>query len=195
MARPRTFDRDEALDAAIGAFAEQGFDGTSTDALLEAMNISRQSLYDTFGDKRSLYTEALARYQDHSVDALIRTLNTANSPLKGLQLAVMQLAGHPPLDSPLGCFGVSAICEFGTGDAKVNALNAAAGARVLAALERRLIDARELEEVPESLDVKDTAQFLLATMTGLKVAARGGAPVKDLKAVATVALRCLSAVA
>ena len=51
MARNKEFDRDDALDAAIGVFREHGFEGTSTDMLVRAMKIGRQSLYYTFGDK------------------------------------------------------------------------------------------------------------------------------------------------
>ncbi len=67
MARHKEFDRDTALKAAIDVFSEHGYEGTSTDALLAAMKISRQSMYDTFGDKRSLYLEALKRYNIDSV--------------------------------------------------------------------------------------------------------------------------------
>ncbi|OWJ59872.1 TetR/AcrR family transcriptional regulator, partial [Inquilinus limosus] len=48
MARPKEFDSEKALDAAIEVFREHGFDGTSTDMLVRAMGIGRQSLYDTF---------------------------------------------------------------------------------------------------------------------------------------------------
>jgi AcrR family transcriptional regulator len=53
MARHKEFDRDLALGAAINVFSEHGYEGTSTDQLLTAMKISRQSMYDTFGDKRA----------------------------------------------------------------------------------------------------------------------------------------------
>ena len=55
MPRPKEFDRDEALQAAIGVFCEKGYAAASTDELMRAMKISRQSMYDTFGDKRQLY--------------------------------------------------------------------------------------------------------------------------------------------
>ena len=62
MARPREFDRDHVLGKAIGVFASHGYEGASTEVLLARMGISRQSMYDTFGDKRRLYLEALERY-------------------------------------------------------------------------------------------------------------------------------------
>ena len=52
MARPKEFESEAALKKAIGVFSEHGYEGTSTDALVQAMGIGRQSLYDTFGDKR-----------------------------------------------------------------------------------------------------------------------------------------------
>ena len=57
MARPKEFDRDSALQKAVDVFCDRGYDGTSTEELLRAMDISRQSLYDTFGDKRQLYLD------------------------------------------------------------------------------------------------------------------------------------------
>ena len=63
MARPREFDREEALERATGVFWAKGYASTSTDDLLTAMGIARQSLYNAFQDKRALYLEALERYQ------------------------------------------------------------------------------------------------------------------------------------
>ncbi len=64
MARPKEFDRDSALGLALGLFWEKGYGNTSTDMLLRCMQISRQSLYDTFGDKKQLYLHALSVYTE-----------------------------------------------------------------------------------------------------------------------------------
>src|SRR5580698_2027100 len=128
MARPREFDREEVLAEAIKVFADHGFGGTSTDALLKAMGISRQSMYDTFGDKRRLYLEALQRYSAGSVSEIIRSLNTGPSPLKGLE----------------------------------------------AALERVIAEGKASGEVGSNVDIRTAAQFIGVTLSGMKVAARGG---------------------
>jgi len=75
MARPREFDHDTALLAAVKVFSDLGFEGSSTDALTQAMGIGRQSLYDTFGDKWRLYLKALQRYTADSISEQIRVLN------------------------------------------------------------------------------------------------------------------------
>ena len=85
MARPREFDDDTALLAAIKVFSDLGFEGSSTDALTRAMGIGRQSLYDTFGDKWRLYLKALQRYTADSISEQIRVLNGGPSALKGLE--------------------------------------------------------------------------------------------------------------
>lgn len=59
MARERQFDETEALAAAADVFARHGFQGTSLAMLLEATGLAKQSLYNCFGDKRSLYLKAL----------------------------------------------------------------------------------------------------------------------------------------
>lgn len=59
MVRPREFDRGEALQRAMRVFWAKGFAATSTDDLVQAMGIGRQSLYNAFGDKKRLYLEAL----------------------------------------------------------------------------------------------------------------------------------------
>ena len=55
MARPKEFDPRTALSAAVQVFWRNGYEKTSLDDLMAAMQVGRQSLYDTFGDKRELY--------------------------------------------------------------------------------------------------------------------------------------------
>ena len=73
MARPKAFNKDDALAAAMEVFWTTGYERASLDVLLKAMGISKQSLYDTFGDKRALYLEALTRYREQTLTSM-RTL-------------------------------------------------------------------------------------------------------------------------
>jgi AcrR family transcriptional regulator len=191
VVRPKEFDRATALKAAITIFTDHGYEGTSTDALLEAMGISRQSMYDTFGDKRHLYLEALQQYNADSVADVIANLNMASSPLKGLEAALIAFASRPAQQSRLGCMGIASICEFGRADADVALLNDSAGRTLLSAFERRLAEAKAAGEVPSNLDVQIAAEFLQATLAGIKVAARGGTAAETLKDIARLALRSL----
>jgi TetR/AcrR family transcriptional repressor of nem operon len=189
VARPKEFDRDTVLDHAVKAFANHGFGGTSTDDLLAAMGISRQSLYDTFGDKKSLYLAALRHYNEQSVSHLIRILNTAGSPLKGIEAALLEFAGRPTAEAALGCMGVSAVCEWGRSDDSITAITDGMGTALVAALERRFADAKALGEVDPELDVKTAARFVSSSLSGLKVTARAGASVAELRAIVRMTLR------
>ena len=91
MARPREFDREEALERATGVFWAKGYASTSTDELLAAMGIGRQSLYNAFQDKRALYLEALERYQRTTIAGHLQRLNGAASPIAGVKALLLGL--------------------------------------------------------------------------------------------------------
>jgi len=173
MGRPKEFERDIALDGAIVVFCDHGYEGTSTDALLDRMGISRQSLYDTFGDKRRLYLEALQRYVEDSVANQIATLNAPSSPLRGIEAVLLAMASKATVAGATGCLGIGATCEFGQSDAEVSGLLGRSGKRLSAALERRLAEARTKGEIGKEIDPRAAAQFVKATIVGMKVAARG----------------------
>src|ERR1700692_14530 len=122
MARPKEFDREMALKRAISVFGDHGYEGSSTDMLLRAMGIGRQSLYDTFGDKRQLYLEALQHYIADSVSEQIRALNTAPTAIAGIEAALEVLVAKAVAEPGLGCMGVGATCEFGRSDKEISTL-------------------------------------------------------------------------
>jgi TetR/AcrR family transcriptional repressor of nem operon len=191
MARPKEFDRDEALQGAISVFSDHGFEGTSTQHLLGAMGISRQSLYDTFGDKKSLYLEALRSYSAGSVAAVLAPLRSGGSPIAALEAALVGFASRPPEEAGNGCLGVGSICEFGTSDPDVAKLNGLSGRSLLAAFGRAVEEGKAAGEIAASVDATVAAEFLGATLSGLKVAARGGLPVESLQGIARMAIRSL----
>src|ERR1700756_5643349 len=117
MARPKEFDRDGAVERAMSVFWSKGYTATSTDDLLRAMKIGRQRMYDTFGDKRRLYAEALRRYQLTSVAGHIKRLRSTASPIAGIEALVVGLISGDRATREKGCMGVGAVCEFGNADA------------------------------------------------------------------------------
>jgi len=70
MARSKEFDQEKALRKAVRLFSQQGFAATSTDELMRVMAVGRQSMYDTFGDKRELFLRALETYVTESVHSI-----------------------------------------------------------------------------------------------------------------------------
>lgn len=187
MARPKTFDRDEALDAAIGVFREHGFEGTSAGMLVSAMRIGRQSLYDTFGDKWRLYCEAVGRYAQGESLAHLDALNRGPKAIDGLAAMIERVVK----EADQACLGVGSICEFGRNREELNALHSRAEQGLVGALSERIARAQSEGDVSASLAPDEAAGFLLANVAGIRVAARGGADQKHLRALGDLALRAL----
>ncbi|MEM9070903.1 MAG: TetR/AcrR family transcriptional regulator [Myxococcota bacterium] len=91
MAGPaKQFDRDQALARAADVFWSRGYEGTRVEHLLEAMDLSRSSLYATFGDKRALFLEALQMWLDRELTVFLRHLSDEGPLHARLMAAFMQ---------------------------------------------------------------------------------------------------------
>ena len=191
MARPKEFESETALKKAIGAFSEHGYEGTSTDALLLAMGISRQSMYGAFGDKKRLYLEALQRYTADSISNQLRALSSVSSPVKGLEEMLDLAVSLAIADPQPKCLGISAICEFGRSNPEVTMITEMASRTMLSGLERRISEAKASGEISKSVDAQIAAQFIMATLAGIKIAARAGATAESLRGIARMAIRGL----
>jgi AcrR family transcriptional regulator len=193
MARPKEFDRHEAVERAKAVFWARGYEGASTPELLRAMGIGRQSMYDTFGGKRRLYLEALRSYMDENVSRHVGVLRSAASPLAGVEATRVALASGDAAERALGCMGVGAISEFGQSDADVAAMTAASGALLEGALAGAIHAAKAAGEVDAALDERRAARFLHSTMLGMKVSAKAGLGADDLRDLAVFAVDRLRA--
>ncbi len=191
MPRPKEFDRETALREAIQVFCDGGFEGTSTDDLLRGMGISRQSMYDTFGDKRALYLEALRHYITERVANQIRILSAAASALKGLEATLNAAAIAGTKEGTSGCMGLGAISEFGRSDHEIASLIDTAERTLQSALLHRIDEGKSRGEISADVDTRAATDFLRATFSAIKLAARGGASPQNLRNIARMAIRSL----
>ena len=169
-------------------FWAKGFAATSTDELVQAMGIGRQSLYNAFGDKRQLYLEALAAYQRNTTIGHLQRLNGPASPLAGLYDLLVGLVAEDDGLRAMGCMGVGSVGEFGASDPELCALRTKAGAAIHRRLAERLREGQHSGEIDAGLLVEDAASFIQMTMTGIQLAARGGAGAEDLHRMARFAV-------
>ena len=191
MARPREFDRGEALKRALAVFWEKGFEATSTDDLVRAMGIGRQSMYDTFGDKHQLYLEALQLYEANTGAEFFKRICETPSPFVAICDYVLSIADGTFADRARGCFFVNATSELAPSDPDVAAVIRAGSALCEAAFERILREAKQRGEVDRSVDERVAARFLLSTIRGLRVSAKADVEPEDLRAITTLALSSL----
>lgn len=122
MARPREFDEATVLEAAMNCFWQQGYEATSVRDLSEQMGITGASLYNAFGDKRSLYRQALAYYVEHSVHDRINRLQRL-PPLDAIRCFFSEIIERSVTDGKrAGCFLVNAALEVAPYDPAIGEL-------------------------------------------------------------------------
>jgi TetR/AcrR family transcriptional repressor of nem operon len=191
MARHKEFDQETALRGAISAFAQKGFAATSTDDLMTTMNVGRQSMYDTFGDKRALFLKALELYTQENLGAIAAELRKPGSPLVNIRNALLQFTERKDISPTDGCMGINALCEFGLQDqGVVQALEGQGSGKI----QRKLLmatlrKARALGEIEPDADITSLADFFDMTLAGLRIAARAGKSRAALKDIVEIACK------
>lgn len=190
--RPREFDEDAVLEKALELFWRDGYAATSLQALVAHMGISRQSLYNTFGDKRRLFLAALDRYVDRRAREMLGMLE---SPTSGLATVYVFFAGLEQANgtceaSSQGCLIGKSCMELGAEDPEVSTRIQAFFDRTVRAFQTALEHASARGEI-EALDTAATARHLTATLNGLGILHRAGVRTEELRDVAQVALSVL----
>ena len=189
MARPKEFDQEKALRKAIRLFSQQGFAATSTDDLMRVMGVGRQSMYDTFGDKRALFLKALDLYVTESVHSINAELQRPGPALSAVRNALAIFAERNDLSSAEGCMGLNAISEFGQRDADVTRITRNAARLQRQALMHVLTKATNQGELDSDADLDSMADFFESTLAGIRMAAKAGKSRQALRNVAAFAGR------
>lgn len=187
MARPRQFDEQTALKAAMSAFWSKGYEGTSLSDLMLATGLQKGSLYGAFGDKRQLYLKALETYEKEAVGSAVALLAGSGTPADRLR-AFLDLAVDPvaAANDRRGCFLCNASTDRAHTDPEISR-------RVQAGYDRlRVALGRTLTEMAAPAPDQD-ARLLLAGYFGLRVMAKGGSDAAGLQAARDRMLRAVGA--
>lgn len=187
--RPRAFDREVALQAAMTVFWEKGFTASSMTDLCQRMGINSPSLYAAFGSKEALYAEAMAHYVKKFSPLIWTAIEQAPTARAGFEAFLMGSARVlTGAEWPTGCMlTLSTVASEGAGCLGEQVIAARQGA--LTALEARLHQAVVDGELPASVDVKGLARLFSCVQQGMSVQARDGASRQELEAVAAAAMR------
>ena len=186
--RPRSFDRQVALDQAMHVFWKKGFSGASMSDLTAAMGIASPSLYAAFGSKEGLYREAIDDYVALHADEFwdVMTAKTARESIEGLLRNAARAFTNR--DAACGCLVMQTAAETGELSAELTASLCdlrASGAREFAGRLRKGI---EDGDVADGTDVRAVADFYATIHKGLSLSARGGAGRAELDSVVTSAM-------
>ena len=164
MGRPRAFDQTASLAAAIDAFWRRGYEATSVRDLAAAMSITGASLYNAFGDKRSLFRRCLEAYLDSHVRRRIRELDGSDDPLVGIRAFFDDLV-EASLRDRRGCLLVNSAMEIAPWDGELAELIQASLDEIEAGFHRALKRLSAQASSPPSPDARTTMSALGAWVT------------------------------
>jgi TetR/AcrR family transcriptional repressor of nem operon len=191
MPRAKEFDEAEVLDQALELFRARGFKHTSFSDLVEELGVSRQSLYDTYGDKQTLYQTALRRYLDRAIDRFRRQLEDP-APIRQVLAGFFDgLVAMGCDGGHAGCFMVNSMVELSPHDADTRALAQTHAREIEGLFVSRLSAAQRKGEIAKSKDPVALARFFYHTTLGLSVAARALGDKESIRESARLALQAL----
>lgn len=190
MARPKSFNQDKALENAMHVFWEKGFEATSIQDLVERLGINRQSLYDTFGDKKQLFLKSLALYRSKIAG------NQAVPSQEGQTIQqIFASIFHAIIDTSIhdgrGCLMANSTLELANRDedvAEVVCHNLEAGE---AAFKQMLIAAQARGELSPDKNPEALARYLFNSIQGIRVTATASSDRARLEDIASITLAVL----
>ncbi len=192
MARPREFDIDTALERALDVLWSKGYEATSLDDLCEATDLSRSSLYATFGSKRKLLLRSVERYVERRTPnlaaILARPLPIRDAFAALLQEFIDQIVAGP---GRRGCFLGNCAAELPRSDRAAMA-QVRQGLKCTETIFRdALARAKTRGELSSDVGVDALARFLTAAIQGLRLVGKVNQNRADLNDIAKTILLCL----
>lgn len=176
MPAHKLFDENQALEQAMFVFWQHGYEGTSMQMLVDAMNIKRGSLYNTFNNKEALFLKSLKHYNEFYRKKTLNALIASGTPAIEIIKLWLNRAGKCDLKKGIrGCFLVNTSMDQAPHNKVVATVIGKTGVEMTQLFAELLEQAKLEGSVKLDLDSIVVGQSLFTTLTGLFVLARGGA--------------------
>lgn len=182
MARKTAFDPAEKLEQAMTLFWQKGFEATSIQDLVDALGINRFSLYNSFGDKHTLFQLALDHYIDKVSRQRLTPLLCERGGLAAIHGWLDALAQRLTQPGNLGCFLQNAQIGTAMDEPRVHECIAAMHQELQQALTHALRVAIRDGELAGNTDVEALARFLFVHVQGCILLGKGGGNGDTLRA-------------
>ena len=192
MARTKEFDTCEVLNKAIDLFWDKGYNGCSMQDIVDGLGISRSSIYETFGDKRQLFLEALKKYQRAGMEALEKNVSTTSDVRQVLAEMFDSILAENLNDcTQKGCFMLNSAVELASHDREIAAIVKANQQEMENILYKAIKKGQQSGQIASSLHARSIARFFYTCFSGIRVTARSGADQKTLEDIIKVSLSVL----
>lgn len=192
MARKKEFDEDKLLDKAVNLFWDKGYHATSAQDLVDGLGINRSSLYNTYTDKKTLFTKSLRQYQSKNTNAVLSMLKNAGNAEEAITQLLYAVIKESEEDTlAKGCFMVNTAVELSSHDKEIGELVNKNNLSVEDALAQIIEKGQHDRQFKTTTNSRALARFIFSTIGGLRVSARAGAGREVLEDIVTVALSAL----
>ncbi|MEM9005454.1 MAG: TetR/AcrR family transcriptional regulator [Cyanobacteria bacterium P01_F01_bin.86] len=168
----KQFDTEVALEKAMRVFWEHGYEAASLSELLKNMGIGKKSLYDTFGNKQSLFLKALEHYAHTTIRDIRDRLAAEGSSLGNLKQLLRDWQAMHSQPGSCGCMLGTNIADFNTHDEAIAKVMRAYLQQVEDAFAATLISAQTAGEISSHANPRNLARLLLCTTQGLALLGR-----------------------
>jgi AcrR family transcriptional regulator len=191
MGRPIGFDKEAALDAAMKAFWERGYEGTSIADLTEIMGLNPPSIYAAFGDKKTLFQLAAKRYAEGPAQYQAKALRepTLGGVIRALFRNTVEFLTDP--EHPSGCMTLTGAMACSVEAESAKEFMAEIRRQNEAALRVRLQQASKSGELATEVNIDDYARYLSTLVGGLAIQSANGVSRAEMKRIADMAVRHL----
>ena len=190
MARSKEFNEEEALDKAMEIFWKQGYEKTSIQDLVDQMGIHRRSLYDTFGDKHSLFVQTLERYESLIAAQIRKQITEEMTTVESIR-KIFELAVYSDNASPKGCLMVNTAVELSLLDNEVSQRIQSAFKQTENLIADLLIRGQARGEVARSFDIGELARYIHNALIGVRVLVKMTADPKEFDSTIDMTLSIL----
>jgi AcrR family transcriptional regulator len=181
MARPREFDEDEVLQQALHVFWERGYESASLSDLLDAMGLTKSSLYKAFGSKEELFQRVTDRYHRDYLGFRKDALSEP-TPRRIVERLLYGLADlHTGRNTPPGCLETGAALACSPESESIRVQLAQNRERFRLLLRDRLEATRDAGPLPAGMTSEYAASLVAALIQGMAVQAKSGASREDLR--------------
>lgn len=165
MARNKAFDYDEKLEIVRNLFWEKGYHATSMHDIVDVLQLNRSSIYNTYGNKHTLFLKCLGNYAQMKTAQYRSAVGHEGSPFEVLSRVVHDVVNQTIKDKK-ACLIIRTIFELGDSDPQVNEL-VTANAKVLEGIFRELIEnARLAKEIKRDVVPEVVARYILSSFSG-----------------------------
>lgn len=171
MARTKNFNQEEVLDKAVKLFWEKGYNATSANDLVKELGLSRSSLYDTYGDKRTLFVNSLQRYRTQIVGKMIDLINNSTNIKETIEdIFVLIIEQDISSKIPKGCLMVNSAIELSSTDSEIAKIVEQNQKDIEKSFEIAILKGQEDGTIVSKQSAKSLAKFFYNSITGLRVA-------------------------